>query len=153
MKIDPTLLLATIDALKKDPGENVLMDWNIACVLGEVPAHTFREVGFDYDWYRTPGWTSLRKAIDSEGRNQEVWIPLRRTFSKDAAFSDIPPGWTVGHIQQSDNKWWSVELRKGFLTSYSKVIIVGSDLKCGKLQIVLTIANLQARLQDLTDVS
>lgn len=70
-------------------------DWNISNALGNIPKHTVREIGFDYDWYRNAGDFWLRKAIDSEGRQIESWSPPAYTESIDAALSLVPEGWSA----------------------------------------------------------
>lgn len=73
------------------------LDWLVAEALGEIPDHTIRPVGWDYDWYRSSEteWT-LWRAKDAEGRSVEYWQPAQRSTSLDAVVSLIEkelPGW------------------------------------------------------------
>lgn len=75
-------LLARVEKAK---GPSAEIDWLIADMHGDIPAHSVRKVGFDYDWYRRPGDFALWKANDSEGRNASLWQPAKVTASIDAA--------------------------------------------------------------------
>lgn len=61
------------------------IEWEIAGALGEIPAHSVREMGWDYVWWRNPGRYWLTRAIDSEGRRVESWSAPRRASSSSAA--------------------------------------------------------------------
>lgn len=75
-------LIARLEALT---GPDREVDWRVAESLGDIPSHSIREVGFDYDWYRRPNDFALWKATDSEGRSVELWQPKLVTGSIDAA--------------------------------------------------------------------
>lgn len=81
-----------IEALEKAEGPSKQLDFDIAGVLGLVPNHTVREVGFDYDWYRSPDNYTLWKALDSEGRRVASWSAKPYTSSIDAALTLVPDG-------------------------------------------------------------
>ena len=66
------------------------LDWLIADALGEIPQHSIRTIGFDYAWYRKPDEFALWKAADSEGRSVDLWQPVERSTSLDAATSLFP---------------------------------------------------------------
>lgn len=64
--------------------------------------------------------------------------------SLDAALGlheEMLPGWTVAHIGQDDRGLWFAELRRGYQTSYEKVIMVR---KKNNPAIALLIADLKA---------
>lgn len=63
------------------------LDWLLAETFGEIPKHSVREVGWDYDWYRAPGEFTLWKALDAEGRSVTHWSPEKRTASIDSALA------------------------------------------------------------------
>lgn len=81
-KTDNTSLIARLEALTVPDRE---VDWRVAESLGDIPAHSIRDIGFDYDWYRRPNDFALWKATDSEGRSMELWQPKPVTSSIDAA--------------------------------------------------------------------
>lgn len=76
-----------IKALESAEGPSRELDWGIADLFGEVPEHTIREIGFDYDWFRRPNEYALWKATDSEGRQVDFWQPPAVTASVDAAIA------------------------------------------------------------------
>jgi hypothetical protein len=77
-------IIARVEAATEGSRE---LDWMIAEALNEVPPHTIRSVGLDYDWWRKPGDFALWMATDSEGRSIKLWQPERRTSSLDAALT------------------------------------------------------------------
>ncbi|HEY4547812.1 MAG TPA: hypothetical protein VIG90_15520 [Pedomonas sp.] len=79
-----------IAALEQATGPSRELDWQLSDYLGEIPAHSIRTVGFDYDWYRAPGGTALWRAKDGEGRLVELWEPKKRTASLDEALTLVP---------------------------------------------------------------
>ncbi|WP_273771739.1 hypothetical protein [Brucella intermedia] len=86
------------------------VDWLIADHFDEIPKHTIREIGWDYDWWRGPNEYSLKKAIDSEGRRIDTWYPNTYTASIDAAIAlaeRVLPGWKwrVGRTEVFPNGW------------------------------------------------
>lgn len=92
-------LLARVESAN---GGDRKLDWDIADVFELVPAHSVRDVGFNYDWFRRPSEWCLWKANDSEGRNVSSWGPDRVTSSIDAAVAlceRVLPGW---HWSASD---------------------------------------------------
>lgn len=101
---------------------------------------------------RAIGWACVMKDPQAENHwycwrkeyRSGEWMPLPRyTASIDAAMTLVPEGWTVAHITQNDDKSWFVELREGFLTSYTRVVM--SPLKTSTPAIALCIAALKAR--------
>lgn len=124
-------------------GPSAEADWLVAAHLGDVPEHSIREIGWDYDWYRRPNEFTLWRAKDSEGRSVEYWSAPRVTASLDAAvaFTErLLPGWTIAGIGQDDRKGWHAELREGFRTSYSTVKLAGAP----RPAIALVLATLRA---------
>lgn len=72
------------------------LDWSIAGHFDEIPKHSVREIGFDYEWFRHPDEYVLWKATDSEGRSVDLWTPPPVTTSLDAALELLErklPGW------------------------------------------------------------
>jgi len=99
-----------IEMLKKATKGSPMLDWAIAEALGEVPPHSIRTVGCDYEWYRQPGEWSLSKALDSEGRSMTYWSPCPRTTSIDAALTLVPSAheWRCGNDGENNNGWAAV---------------------------------------------
>lgn len=90
--MDREALMALAERAEKATGPDRELDWLIAEAVGEVPAHSIRTIGFDYDWYRKPDEWMLWRAKDSEGRSVETWTPKKRTASIDAATTLVPEG-------------------------------------------------------------
>ena len=136
-----------IEMLEKAPKGSRMLDWAIAEKLGEVPPHSVRTIGWDYDWYRLPGEWSLSKALDSEGRNMTSWMPCPRTTSIDAALEFKPKGWTLANLCENDDKTWHCELREGYLSSYKRVVFGHDHYKAATAALALCIASLRARME------
>jgi hypothetical protein len=83
-------------------GPDQKLDWDIADAMGEIPEHSIREVGWDYNWYRKPNEYALWKATDSEGRSVSLWQPPRRTASVDEAMKLVPETWWCSVDRRSD---------------------------------------------------
>ena len=64
-----------IDILQGLKEPNSRANWVIANYLQIIPPHKVLEIGWDYNWYRSPDSTWLTKAIDSEGRQIKSWSP------------------------------------------------------------------------------
>lgn len=92
-------LITRIETNLSEPSSK--LDWEIAEILGEIPSHKILETGWDYEWYRRPGVTSLFRAKDSECREVDMWQPKRRTSSLDAVLETIPEGfyWQVNKTE------------------------------------------------------
>jgi len=89
-------LAALRERVAKLTGPDREAEWLVAELAGEVPEHTVRAVGWDYDWNRRPGEFTLWKATDSEGRNAKFWKPEPYTASVDAVLEligKVLPGW------------------------------------------------------------
>ena len=70
------------------------------------------------------------------------------TASLDAAMTLVPEGWVVGNVQESNPRTeWVVELRRGHLTSYDKVIFSNHEpgRLCKSLALAFCAAALRAR--------
>lgn len=99
---------ALITRLAKLDGPDREVDWLIADHFTEIPKHTIREIGWDYDWWRGPNEYSLKKAIDSEGRRIDTWSPNAYTASVDAAIAlaeRVLPGWKRSFFENFNGKW------------------------------------------------
>lgn len=87
-------LLSRIEHLS---GADREVDWLIAEHLGQIPAHTVREVGWDHDWFRHPGEFILVRYPGADDRaGCETWKPAPVTGSLDAITTLIErklPGW------------------------------------------------------------
>ena len=73
------------------------------------------------------------------------------TSSLDAAASLVPEGWTVASIGQGDDKTWFAELRKGWRTSYSSVVIAPKNYNATTPALALTAACLRAKAREGRD--
>lgn len=67
------------------------------------------------------------------------------TTSVDAALTLVPKGWTTARICENDDKSWAVELREGYLTSYTRVVFGGKNHHDRTPALALCIASLRAR--------
>jgi len=96
---DREALVALAERVERVTGPDRELDWLIAEAVGEVPVHSIRTIGFDYDWYRKPDEWTLWRAKDSEGRSVETWTPKKRTASLDAAMTLVDENafWRLGN--------------------------------------------------------
>lgn len=134
-----------IEALEKATGPSRELDGDIFRALGPHDDRwergTFYDVGADIEnknvWLR----------MNANGTNS---APPHYTASVDAALTLVPDTWTIANMGQTDNKNWVIELRRGFATSYSDVIIVGSQQtkRLASLAIAICVAALKARQQE-----
>lgn len=69
----------------------------------------------------------------------------RFSHSLDAALTLVPEGWTVARINQNDDRTWAVELRRGFLTSYTAVVFGSKEHKDPTPALGVCVASLRAR--------
>ena len=106
--------------------------------------------GYEWAWSNFPQWAAHKQARGMCGVQHDngdlglIWDSMQFTASLDAAlvlFNASMPGWTIARISQDDRKEWHVELRKGFLTSYSTVQLSGAKTPA----IALCIAILKAK--------
>lgn len=106
--------------------------------------------GYEWAWSNFPKWAAHKQARGMCGVQHDngdlglVWDSMEFTASLDAAlvlFNTSMPDWTIARISHDDRKDWHVELRKGFLTSYSSVKLAGAKTPA----IALCLAILKAK--------
>jgi len=89
MTYDLAILRNLLARVKSATGPDRELDWLFANIIGDIPKHSIREIGWDYEWYRRPKDFCLWKAKDSEGRSVDMWQPKPITRNIDAAVALI----------------------------------------------------------------
>lgn len=122
-----TDLQSLIARLEKATGSSRELDAEIAHAVGWTT-----RAGEPYPWLSPSGC-------------REIAQPTY-TSSTDDALTLVPAGWTVGGLRQNDNKQWTAELREGFATSHSRVVIEpsGDNYRGTTLPMAIVTAALRA---------